>query len=254
MKVFAALGFLTRLPLPTRRSQTLDSAAAAQGWFPAVGLMIGGILVGFDLLARQALPEESVAVLLVGALVAITGAMHLDGLADSADGLWGGRNAQERLTIMRDTNSGTYAIAAVICALGLKWAGIAALPGSVRASALLLVPCLSRLAMLMVTACFPPARLNGLGATFHQHAWPLPLLGGAGTGVVAAVLLFGVEGIYALAFVAVCAVAVGAYGVRMVGGMTGDLCGMTTEVTECMLFILVAALANRGWLSPLLFG
>ena len=110
---FAALEFLTILRLRPRRNAGLREVARSLAWFPAVGLLLGALLLAFDRAASRALPLPSVDVLLVVGLVVLTGALHLDGLADAADGLFGGREPAQRLEIMRDVHAGTYAIVAV---------------------------------------------------------------------------------------------------------------------------------------------
>lgn len=249
MPLLAAIEFLTRLRIRHGPPADLAGVAAAQGWFPLVGLLIGAALLGFDRLAQRALPEPAVDVLLVVLLAAITGGLHLDGLADAADGLLGGHDRERRLAIMRDPHAGSFAIVAVAGVLAMKWAGLAALPSAVRFEALLLAPCLARFAMLLTSAAFPYARPDGMGAAFHQHAWPAATIAGTATALVASVALLGDGGLLVLAFAGACAVAAGALAKRAVGGMTGDLYGATIEVSEALLLLFVAALANRGWLD-----
>ncbi len=247
---FDAVEFLTVARL--RRSQAGDMrrVAEAQPWFPLVGLLIGALLLGFDRLASRALPEPAVDVLLVVLLAAITGALHLDGLADTADGLIGGHDRERRLEIMRDVHAGTYAIVAVAAVFAMKWAGLVALPRAVRYETLLLTPCLARLAMLLTSAAFPYARPEGIGEDFHDRAWPAATIAGAITAAVAAIALLGAGALLVLAFAGACAWSCGFVAKRAVGGMTGDLYGATIEITEALLLLFVAALANRGWLEP----
>ena len=245
----AALEFLTRLRVRRTPRGDMRQVAAAQAWFPAIGLIIAALLLVIDRIASRALPNSAVDVMLVVALVAVTGALHLDGLADAADGLVGGDTPERRLEIMRDVRAGTYAIVAVVSVLALKWAGLAALPRNVRFETLLVVPCLARFAMVVSAAAFPYARADGLGAEFHDRAAPLAVTIAAGTGLVAALVLFGAPGAIPVAFAAGCALAIGWQARGLVGGMTGDLYGSTIEITEAALFLLIAALANRGWLD-----
>ncbi len=248
MGFVTALEFLTRLRVRRTPLGDMRAVADAQAWFPLVGLAIGALLVGVDWLARRALPDTSAAVLVVVALVAITGALHLDGLADAADGLLGGRDRDDRLRIMHDVHAGTYAIVAIVCVLAMKWAGVAALPRGTRYEALLLAPCLARFAMLLTSAAVPYARAEGAGAEFHSRAWPVATIAGTATALTAAIALLGVGGVAAVAFAAACALAAGAIARRFAGGMTGDLFGATIEVSEALLLLAIAAMAQRGWL------
>jgi len=254
MGCLAALEFLTRLRVRRTPPGDMLAVAAAQGWFPAVGLLLGAILLGIDRLASRALPEASVDVLLVVALAALTGGLHLDGLGDAADGLFGGRNREDRLAIMRDPHAGSFAIIAIVGVLALKWAGLAATPRAVRFEAILLVPCLARFAMVAAAAAFPYARDEGMGAAFHDAARPVPIIVAGATGAAASVALLGVGGLIAAACALGSALAVGVFARRSIGGVTGDVYGATAEISEAGLFLLVAALASRGWLHSVLGG
>jgi adenosylcobinamide-GDP ribazoletransferase len=249
MPFFTAIEFLTRIRLRRTAPADLDAIARSQAWFAIVGLAIGGLLVAIDRLAIKALPATSVDVLLVVALAAITGALHLDGLADAADGLFGGRDPAHRLEIMHDVHAGSFAIVAIAGVLALKWAGLAALQANVRVETLLLAPCVARFAMVVTIAAFPYARAEGMGTTFHERAWPLALAACATTALIAGVVLLGPGGLFVVAFAAACALAFGAYATRLVGGMTGDLYGASVEITEAATLLFVAALANRGWID-----
>jgi adenosylcobinamide-GDP ribazoletransferase len=211
-----ALEFLTRLTLRRTPRGDVDAIARAQAWFPAIGLVIGGVLVGIDRGATRALPEGSVDVLLVVALALITGGLHLDGLADAADGLFGGYTRERRLEIMRDVHAGSFAVIAIVCV--------------------------------------PHARDDGIGATQHERAgWPALALG-AVTALAVSVALLGLGGLYVCAAAAAVALGMAWLSVRMVGGMTGDLYGATIEIAEVVLLLFIAAMANRGWMDAWLLG
>lgn len=246
---FSALEFLTRLrfrPVPAGDARTI---ASGMPWFPGVGLVIGLVLLAVDRVAMRALPPLTVDTLVVVTWIAVTGALHLDGLADAADGLWGGRDRAQRLAIMHDMRTGTYGVIAIVAVLALKWAGLGAIPENVRVEVIVVVPCLSRFGMLVAVAAFPYARGAGVGATLHARAWPAPLLIAAATALAASVLLFGLGGLGIVAFAGVAALAIGLYARALAGGMTGDLYGATVEVSEALLVLYIAALANRGWLD-----
>jgi adenosylcobinamide-GDP ribazoletransferase len=205
-------------------------------------------VLAVDRLAMNALPAGSVDVLLVVTLVAITGALHLDGVADSSDGLFGGYTQERRLAIMRDVHTGTFGAVALICVLALKWAGFNALPSEIRVEAIILAPCLARFAILPTIAAFPYARESGVGAGYPEHAGPALVLGTINA-LVASIALLGIGGVYALAFAAACGLAVGALAARMLGGVTGDVFGAIVELSEALLLLFVAALANRRWIE-----
>ena len=202
----SAIGFLTILPLAPSGGPA--SMASARGWFPLVGLLLGLILAGFDILRMLMLqagssgwyggyaplpttypvfPDHTIllwSVLLVVILVALTRALHLDGFMDSCDALLGGFDRERRLAILRDPNVGAFAVIGVVCLLLIKVLTIAELPPailvppgiavlppegwSVRIPMLLLFPCLSRWAVLLTMELYPYVRSNGIGTAFFD--------------------------------------------------------------------------------------
>lgn len=233
----------------------MDDVARSSAWFPAVGLLLGAIVLAVDRLAMRALPPNAVDVLLVVAMVVLTGALHLDGLADAADGLFGGGDPTHRLEIMRDVHTGTFGVVAVACVLALKWAGYNAHPSDIRVEGILLAPCVSRMAMLTAIAAFPYARAEGAGTGFRGQAWPFAWTFGAATMLVAAIALLGWSGLLVAAFAAGSALVLGALTARLLGGgLTGDVYGAIVEVTEACVLLFIAAMAQRGWVDAWLFG
>lgn len=249
-----ALEFLTRLRIRRTPIGDMMLVARSQVWFPAIGLLIGLALLAVDRLTMRALPPASVDVILVVALIAATGALHLDGLADAADGMFGGYSRERRLEIMRDVHSGTYAIVAIASVLALKWAGLNALPSNVRVEAIVLTPCLARFAMLVGVAAFPYARGEGAGSGFRESLLPVQFGVAAAVTLAPSIIFLGWGGLYAVAFAAIVAIAIGAFARRLVGGMTGDLYGATVEISEAAVLLFIAALANRGWIEAWAFG
>ena len=249
---FAAFAFLTRIPVPRNVDRSMTRVAAAQAWFPAVGLIIGLLLLGIDEAANRALPRASVDVLLVVALVIVTGGLHLDGLSDAADGLFGGHTPAQRLEIMRDVHIGAFGVIAIICVLAMKWAGFQSLPGDVRAEAIVLAPCVARFAVLLPALLAPPARAEGLGAAMREHP-PFAVVIAMAIALAAAMLLLGVGGAYVMACAIVCAAGVAFVARRMAGGITGDLYGATIEISEAVTLLFIGAMANRGWIEAAAF-
>ena len=250
MNPLAALEFLTTFRL-RRETCSLDEVAGAQGWFPAVGLLLGLILVGLDRAFSKALPPQATDVLLVVSLVLLTGAIHLEGVADAADGLFGGHDREGRLRIMRDVHAGTYAVLGLIAVLALKWAGLQSLPSSVRVEALILAPVLSRWAMVACIALFPYAREEGMGAGFRERSWPLGVVPAGLTALAASLLLLN-AGIAIFALATLFALALGVYVTEKLGGLTGDTYGAITEVIEAVTLLTIGAAASRDWLDSLI--
>ncbi|GAA5160235.1 adenosylcobinamide-GDP ribazoletransferase [Ornithinimicrobium tianjinense] len=244
-----AVTFLTRVPLPVDHRRAPDLARAAV-WFPTVGAVLGaGLLLVGSLLAE--LTPTLVAVVLVVVLeVLLTGALHLDGLADLADGT-GGHDRESRLRIMKDHAVGVYGTAAVVLALLLEVALLVGLvgpvlPGMPWAGPTWLLPSspgwltvaltgaaawsLSRAAMLPVALLLPYARtgggtgrsvVEGLAARHTVLAWALPVL---------LCMLLGGVGLGMLVGAALGALLVGGLAHRLLGGATGDVLGATAQV------------------------
>src|SRR5438270_7624655 len=175
-ELVAAVRFLSILPLPgvSQHFETESTSASSQrlvlgsGYFSLVGFFIGLLLSLLTLLLDPLLPHLAVAALLVVALVLLTGGLHLDGLMDSCDGLFGGRTPERRLEIMRDSRVGSFGVLGGVCALLLKFAFFASLEQHALLVALLVVLPSARWAMLLALSIFPPARRSGLGVTYQQ--------------------------------------------------------------------------------------
>jgi adenosylcobinamide-GDP ribazoletransferase len=205
------------------------------------------MLVGLDEGLSEVMPTPAVAGLLVVALVVATGGLHLDGLADTCDGLFGGYTPEERLAIMRDSRLGSYGLLAVTSLLLLKWAAFLSLASPVRRGALLLAPALGRWAMVEAVASFPYARPEGLGKAMRQVAWPYPALAGI-IALAASLVFFAGWGLALFALASVLAWLVGWYVRGKVGGLTGDVYGAIAEVVEVAVLLFAASGQESGWL------
>lgn len=240
MKAFLlALQFLTCFPL------FLISAPSPADWgrsalaYPVIGLLIGLLLAGLQQLVGHADPLLQAA-LLTATWALITGGLHLDGLADSADAWVGGHGDRERtLAIMKDPRSGPAAISTLVLTLLLKFAALAVLIKADAWPALLLVPVLGRSAIVALLLSTPYVRPGGMGSALTAH---LPR-----AAAVLVMLLVAAGGLYAgkagaLALV----VAVAAWlalrwmMLRRLGGMTGDTLGAVVELTEVAVLIALA--------------
>lgn len=244
-----ALEFLTVARF--RRAATFDGPelGASLAWFPLVGLLIGGALAALDWAAARLFSPAVVAALLVTATVLLTGALHIDGLADSADGLFGGHTAERRLTIMRDSRTGSFGVAAVAVALLLTDAALLSLPEPARRGMLLLAPALGRWAMVLGVALFPYARPEGLGRLYHQHARPWPMVAAGAGALLLSLAVFGPAGLALLAAASLVAMGGGWFACRRLGGVTGDIYGAIGVLSECILYLLASG-DRHDWLHP----
>jgi adenosylcobinamide-GDP ribazoletransferase len=227
----------------------MELSAAGYGLFPVVGLAIGAILLALDYLARMVVPSPASSALVVVGLAALTGALHLDGLADTADGLFGGRDRERRLAIMRDPHNGAFGFVAVASALLLKWAALIPLEDQLRTGTLLLAPSLARWSVLPSMILFPAAKGEGMGfAVKSTSRWPQAVLGSA-VALALSVGIFWPTGLALPALALVLALAIGAYATSRLGGVTGDVLGCTVEVNEAALLLLAATSVTHPWLS-----
>lgn len=233
-----ALALLTRLPV---RASFPEAGSAAWVWaFPLVGLIIGGIAVGVTVgLLALGLPIGAV-VIGLGLQVILTGAMHEDGLADTADGLWGGWTPERRLEIMKDSHIGTYGVLALVLALLWRWSLWGALIG-LAPVALVAGAVVSRGAMVGVMAALPHARAGGLSHTTGRPG-KTPAMIAAGVAAGIALLCLGSIGAL-LAMIAASAAAVGValLARTKLGGQTGDILGATQIASEIVVLTALAA-------------
>jgi len=240
-----ALTFLTKLPWPWRGPAEAAALARSLFWFPLVGALLGlGFWGGWAGLYRL-LPAPAAAACLLVLTVWITGGLHLDGLADTADGLGGGATAADALRIMKDSRVGAFGVLSLILALLLKFSlflSLAAPTGGTRA--LLLYPVLSRWGMVLLAYLSPYARAEGgLGQAMTLGVSP-PILAGASLSAGAlSLLILGLPGLV-LFGAAGALVGLGSlYFRRRLGGITGDVLGATNEILEAL--VLAGALMLR---------
>ena len=237
----AALAFLTRIPVGGAAPLDARRLSRAAGWFPVVGLVVGGVLGGTRLLTELALPPEAATVLALAAAVAVTGALHEDGLADTADGLGAHVPRQRRLEILRDSRIGTFGAAALILVVLLSWTLLAPLSGEEVLRAALCAHVLGRWSILP-QSLLPTARADGSPATF-MHVRPIGLAAGSVVAIAVA-LLAGGPGPGALAVAVAVAITLvsGGLMIRALGGVTGDTFGAVTKLVEVAVYgALVAA-------------
>jgi len=236
-----SLRFLTRLPLPGQPAMRNPGEALAA--FPLVGLVLGLLLALLDLLlGLTRLPLFTRDVLLIVALVLLTGGLHLDGLMDSCDGLFGGYDPEQRLDIMRDSRVGSFGVLGAICALLLKLAFLSAVPAHSRVVALIVAPVLGRWSLVLAAALFPPALPAGLGAAFAKGVTSPRVTIAAVLSLLIVLLAAGLAG--ALVFLVACVTTglLGLFVMRRIPGLTGDSYGAICELNEVAALFALALL------------
>ena len=170
MRFLDALRFLTIIPLPRRREVSPEELGRSLVYFPVVGIIIGLILAGLGWLLSLILPSAVVNVLLIVSLVVISGALHLDGFADTCDGIAGHKTVEARWQVMRDSRVGGFGIAGVCLLLLVKYISLNSVPQHLLITTLILMPAISRWAMVYALFAYPYARPSGLGKAFKQEA------------------------------------------------------------------------------------
>ncbi len=237
----AALQFLTLTPPIVRRSFTPQELGRAVGFFPLVGALLGGLLVGLDRLLSPALPANLTAALLLTGWVIATGALHIDGFLDSLDGLFGGYTPARRMEIMHDERVGAFGLAGGVLLMMLKLTALTAMTD--RMAALLVAPTLARWGMSLSIVLFPYARAEGLGrAMKDETGW-----GQAALATVSALTVAGLGGGY-LGWAAIGATAlltwiIARFVLARIPGLTGDVYGALGETLELTLLLLFATLS-----------
>lgn len=237
----AALGLLSRLPVASDGARGANCAWA----FPIIGLILGAIAAVIGWVATSlGLSNSLTAALVLAALVAMTGAMHEDGLADSVDGLWGGWDKARRLEIMKDSHIGAYGVIALALSLLLRWIALTALANAgLLTVALIAVAILSRTPMVIAMATMPHARNDGLSASVGRVQLKTALIAAA-IATALTIALVGWPAITPIIAVTIASTAVALIAQRKIGGQTGDILGATQQIAEiAALMALTTAIA-----------
>ncbi len=240
-----ALTFLTVIPWPGASLAGPQDLARSMFWFPWVGAILGLIYIaawtGMELL----LPGVAAAAILVALSVLLTAGLHLDGLADTFDGLGGGGSPEARLRIMKDSRLGTFGAVSLVIVLLLKFAFLLSLAGRGTTGAVFLFPVVSRWGMVLLAYLSPYARPEGgLGQAMTMGV-DREVLAGATAGALAlSFLALGLGGVILLAGAAGFIWLASRYFQPKLGGVTGDVLGAANELLE------VLVLAGALLLSP----
>ncbi len=215
-------------------------------WFPVVGLALGGMWALWDALLGPGVTPVLRGALDALVLVLLTGGLHLDGLADAADGLFSHRGREEALRIMRDSRIGTWGVLALIFVLGLKVTALSSPLSSPRWVGLVLVPAYGRLAMVAGILSLPYGRgEDGLAHSFFSRMRPWTCLPGAAVVLGGSLLLEWAEAtVVNTAFVVGLIFLLRMYGKRM-GCITGDMLGALGETMETLLLVSLALIGGR---------
>jgi adenosylcobinamide-GDP ribazoletransferase len=240
--LLAAFQFLTIFPAVIRRAFTGAELGRAVGFFPLVGLALGGILYGMDIGLRRIFPAPLVAIMILTVWLVLTRALHFDSFLDMCDGLFGGYTPERRLEIMRDSRVGAFGVAGGGLLLLSKYAAILSIANLLG---LLLAPVLGRWALSMAIFAFPYAREKGLGRDMKDNVrMPQVILATVVT-VLAAWFFAGWIGLLAFAVSGIVVWLGAGFILRRIPGLTGDSYGALCEIVEVVgLFIFAAGVIS----------
>jgi adenosylcobinamide-GDP ribazoletransferase len=238
-----ALQFLLISPAFIKRPFTARELGAAVGFYPLVGLVLGGLLLAADYLLALFMPPLVRLALILVLWVLLTGALHLDGFLDACDGLLGGYTPESRLEIMRDEHFGAFALAGGVLLLLVKFSALSAI--TPLAPALLLAPVLGRWGMAVALVAFPYARPQGLGRAVKDTAsWAQAITATAFAIPITVVVAWLWAGWWAFLALGIAVLLVwgGArYTLRRLPGLTGDIYGALNEIIEVAVLLVLAS-------------
>jgi adenosylcobinamide-GDP ribazoletransferase len=246
MSFLVALTFLTILPAPRKTALSGTDFGRSTAWFPLVGLLLGAMLLAVAALSRWLWSGLTVDILVVLAWMGLTGGLHMDGLADMADGVFGGGTRQERLAIMQDSRIGAFGVLALVAVVLLKVAFLGELADNLFTPALLVAPAVGRWAMVLAIHSFPAARSGGMGDLIKQHSGHRELLVATATALTAAGVGLGIAGLAVAALAAGMGLLLGRLLASRLGGLTGDVYGAICELVELATLILLGVLPSLG--------
>jgi adenosylcobinamide-GDP ribazoletransferase len=239
LSLLAAIRFLTVFPVIQSREFSAKEVGRSSAWFPLVGLLLGGLLVGMDALLEGHLEEPVINVLLIAAMVIMTGALHMDGFIDTCDSIFLRRPAEERLRIMADSRVGGYGLVGACCLILVKFAALGALHDEWRWIALLLMPVIGRWTMVCLLSFFRYARESGKGLVFKEQVDRLRVAIASLTALSVAVVFGGLGGLLVMAIVGLLILLFAVYLNHGLRGLTGDTYGAANELAEVFVLVLL---------------
>ena len=235
---FIALQFLTRLPVPAAHDVNDRHIGYSVLFYPLVGLIIGAVLATLHWLLIGT-PVLLTAALLLVTWILITGGLHLDGLADSADAWAGGlRNRERTLAIMKDPCCGPMGVVALVALLIVKFAALESLVSTGNWIALLIAPVLARTALPALFVTTPYVRANGLGTPIVAHLPRHGAIAVVGVVLLAIPLFAGLNGLWMAVSGIIVFATLRMMMIKRIGGTTGDTAGALVELLETTLLVV----------------
>ncbi len=241
---FIGLQFLTRLHFVSQTEWSEKDFGSSVKFFPLIGAVLGLIYacaayIIYDISTRFGLivPAHFGAAALIAIAFWMTGGIHCDGFMDTLDGLLSGRSRERMLEIMKDSCSGSMGVAGFVCIVLIMWSAIVDMPGVYIIPAVYASPIIGRLMMTVAVSCFKYARPNGIGLAFAKYADRKKLI----LAVITTLILLipaGMGAYVALIVTSVIAFRFLDYATKMLGGVTGDIYGAVTVISETVVLII----------------
>ncbi len=241
-----ALQFLTLLPGRKKREEiNPQDLARSMAYYPVVGLLLGLLLWGAHEALAEAFPRPLADGITILFLVVLTAALHLDGLADTLDGLAFGKSPEERLRIMRDHRVGSFGVVGLILVLGMKGLALNTLPQEEAGRVLCLALLLGRWSMVQMTyRSFYARPEGGLGLAFKEHLRKKEVILAGVMSIFFSFFLFPLWGVMIWLAVGLLTLGTQTFFQRKIGGFTGDILGATNEVNEVFVLVGMAGILH----------
>lgn len=242
-KFLLALQLLTIIPIKTKSAMDERDLGGCTAFFPLVGAVQGIILVGANLFFSRFLPHDIVSALILIILIATNGGFHLDGFADTVDGLAGGNTKEERLNIMKDSRIGAIGVVAIVLLLLLKFLLINNLQADIKNYILFLLPVIGRWSIVPMAYWGDYARPDGgLGKAFVKYTGLMEFLLATGLMLFFSIMLLSWRGLVYAGVLFIVAYLLTIFFKKKLGGVTGDVLGFQSEVSE-VIFLILAILS-----------
>jgi len=244
-RLLVAIRFLTIVPVGRGGELAPCDLGRSMLFFPAVGALLGLALAGAYVELNRYLPALAASAIVVIVSTALTGGLHLDGLADTFDGFYAGRSREKTLEIMKDSRIGVMGAAALFSVLLLKTSLLAGLPTGAAPAVLVAMPAVGRWSLVLGAHRSPCARADGLGRVFIEGVGRLELLAATVVTACLGVALLQWAGAAACVSAALATYGTVKYAARRIGGVTGDILGAINEASETIV-LLVAAISHSS--------
>ncbi|MEK6531966.1 MAG: adenosylcobinamide-GDP ribazoletransferase [Deltaproteobacteria bacterium] len=245
-RLMLAISFLTVFPFKKAIGLTEEDLAGSMAYFPLVGAMQGLMLLAVDYAFSRVLSHEISSVMVIAALILSNNGLHVDGFADTVDGIAGGATKEERLRIMRDSSVGAIGVAFTVLLLLVKFLALKGLPTEVRWQAIFLFPVFGRWAMVEASCLAGYAREEGVGRAFSRNSPATLLWATIFTTGLGLLLLEWKVFIMGIAAIAVSAYLLALFFKKKIGGVTGDVYGFMNEFSEALFLLIILASGLRS--------